>query len=50
MTKANDFTGYIVNYQGSHASWTVLIFWGKTPTPGKSWKMILVLENLGNLS
>jgi len=39
--------------QVSHASWKILespgIFVGKSPGPGKFWKMILVLESLGNL-
>ena len=33
--------------QGSHASWKVLNFFLKFPEPGKSWKMILVLESSG---
>jgi len=39
--------------QGFHASWKILessgIFIGKFPGPGKSWRMTLVLESLGNL-
>ena len=36
--------------QGSHASWKVLDFFFKTPGPGKSWKITLVLESPGNWS
>ena len=37
-------------YQGSHASWKVLDFFGKISSSGRSWKMILVLGSPGNLS
>jgi len=36
--------------QGSHASWKVLDFFLGFPGPGKSWKIILVLESPGNES